>query len=62
MESLKPRLFLLAVQLKTRVNHRPRGTGASVDAANHVGQQLRVEVKKMPFGDARRTIAVAPTR
>jgi len=25
-----------------------------VDAANHVGQQLRVEVKKMPFGDARR--------
>jgi len=31
-----------------------------VDAANHVGQQLRVEVKQMPFGDDRRTIAVAP--
>lgn len=35
-------------------------TGASLEAANHVGQPLGVEIKEIPMGDVPATISVAP--
>jgi len=44
------------------VSHRPRGTGASVDAANHVGQQAASWGKEDAVWRRSKENAVAPTR
>lgn len=35
-------------------------TGRNVDAANHIGQPRRVEIKEMAIGDVPKSLSVAP--